>query len=1570
MKKIILSTLIIVIFFYSVPLLAQTEVSGTIANQIWTKSGSPYKVVGDILAAGIEIEPGVTVLFTDDYVFEIAGILTAIGTEQDSIYFTKMDTSSGWQGIFFNNCTPGSELKYCKIDSSINSGIRIINSTISVSNCKIIQNSSLGKGGGINLFGGKLFLKNSSIIDNSINTTSNAYGGGLYISEDETLEGNCLIDNCIIKNNHISCDRRSTDGYSYGGGIYINGNTEINNCYFGENSTYARATGVSGPYGSRRAYGCGGNLYMKGNITVNNSIITYGVSSAYAGNYHGYPHSGGSGVYVGDGKIILNNCTITKNTKQGIECGNGILTILNSILWENTPNQILGNANATYCNIQGGYFGLGNIDQNPLFINESDLTIIDGSFCIDKGNPDIEYYDLHFPPSYGAIQNDIGITGGPAAADWQNNIPYEHSLNSSPSRINFGNVTKNISHTDTLFISNIGNEDIQINSINIIGENSSSFTISNIPDIINASSISELYIDFSAESSESYSAFLEIESDSDKMIIPLSGTGGIPIITISLDSLDFGDVVKNKIKIDSVAITNDGIDDLIISQITCDSSYFYVVEDSINICPGESYSLNIIFHPTIEGTKESILTLKSNASNVDPYLISLSGNCIPQRPKIVTSINSISFWKTITGQFRDSLITISNNGIDELTITAFQIDNDVFSVDRDTLSIPVNNSCDLTMQFSPINKGEEEGTLTILSNDPDNPSYSISLSGTCVIHDTKISASIDSLNFEDVVKDQVKEKSLTISNIGIDTLIISEITTTNSCFEVEIDNVIIPTGENYELKIKFHPTAEGSQEGFLNIYSNAMNIDPYIVNISGNGILLRPKIVTSTNSINFANIVINNYKDSVITISNEGIHDLTISDIQIDNNVFTVDTDTLTIPVNDSYDITIRFSPTKEGSEEGSLTIISNDPDNPSFPISLSGNCVLHDTKISTTINILEFGDVEIDDMKEKSVSISNIGVDTLIISSITVDNSCFEVSTENIIIPTRQNYDLTVQFQPTINGTQEGSLLINSNAYNINPYVISLSGNGVPKSDPASFTYINPPVFEYRKSLQIQLNISNVTVTQVSMFLRINGSTTFEEFAMSFLGDNIWSVNIPESRISERGIEYYFKAFHDQTYTSFPDVDDPSLDPFIGIVSIPGIQFPYKTLSNDYQLISIPVDVPSNKLMDIIEDDLGEYNDIEYRVYDWDALNEKYIEISDLEINLTPGRSIWLITKNNKTIDIDSCHSLSTNDDYIIQLQNGWNLISNPYAFSISWNDILSYNDTTNIQGNALYYYNGKGWSSASNMEPFRGYAIKTLSSGALSIKPQISQSSLTKKNSILDSNWKIQISARNGKYSDNDNFIGTHRNATTGFDIYDMPEPPSPGKYVSLYFDHSDWEIGKGRYTGDFRNVNEEGHIYDFKIETNLNKISKLSFYPRNLPDDYSYAVFTESSLKEYKSPRSISVVNSQSFWLAVGTESFLSETRDEFNRSPEHYYLSQNYPNPFNPTTQIRYSVPKESFVSLKIYDILGCEVSTLVNEIKNQGIYEVNFDARELASGLYFYRIQSADYMSIKKMMLIK
>ncbi len=184
----------------------------------------------------------------------------------------------------------------------------------------------------------------------------------------------------------------------------------------------------------------------------------------------------------------------------------------------------------------------------------------------------------------------------------------------------------------------------------------------------------------------------------------------------------------------------------------------------------------------------------------------------------------------------------------------------------------------------------------------------------------------------------------------------------------------------------------------------------------------------------------------------------------------------------------------------------------------------------------------------------------------------------------------------------------------------------------------------------------------------------------------------------------------------------------------------------------------------------------------------------------------------------------------------------------------------------------------------------------------------------------------------------------------------------------------------------VNPESDSIEFKWtasqdldDQNLKyKLSIVNVFPKMEFIGLTDTVFSlkwKELLNEYTQYRwTIEVSDGKSSVAAVDTFAFIvgtpTDISDYTSNLPDNYELNQNYPNPFNPTTIINFSIPKNEFVSLKVYDILGNEVKVLVNEEKSPGYYETLLNATGLSSGIYFYRIQAGDFVESKKMLLLK
>jgi photosystem II stability/assembly factor-like uncharacterized protein len=133
----------------------------------------------------------------------------------------------------------------------------------------------------------------------------------------------------------------------------------------------------------------------------------------------------------------------------------------------------------------------------------------------------------------------------------------------------------------------------------------------------------------------------------------------------------------------------------------------------------------------------------------------------------------------------------------------------------------------------------------------------------------------------------------------------------------------------------------------------------------------------------------------------------------------------------------------------------------------------------------------------------------------------------------------------------------------------------------------------------------------------------------------------------------------------------------------------------------------------------------------------------------------------------------------------------------------------------------------------------------------------------------------------------------------------------------------------------------------------------------ESHSYS-FTDDNISDFKAEQATYRLKQIDF---DGNYNYSKEVVVNLS-APLEFSLNQNYPNPFNPTTSIKYSVAKTGLVTLKVYNAMGQEVASLVNEAKEAGSYEVTFNASNLSSGVYFYELNAGDFTSVKKMMLIK
>lgn len=309
----------------------------------------------------------------------------------------------------------------------------------------------------------------------------------------------------------------------------------------------------------------------------------------------------------------------------------------------------------------------------------------------------------------------------------------------------------------------------------------------------------------------------------------------------------------------------------------------------------------------------------------------------------------------------------------------------------------------------------------------------------------------------------------------------------------------------------------------------------------------------------------------------------------------------------------------------------------------------------------------------------------------------------------------------------------------------------------------------------------------------------------------------------------------------------------------------------------------------------------------------------------LKNGEGYWLKFSSNQS------HTLSGLDlnSLQINLNQGWNLIGGiNYDISVS---SLSTEPPGIIQGN-IYAYNN-GYVPVSNISPGKAYWIKTTQNGILNLVPVLSITKEEKRESL----GKIIIKNSDGQKSELE--------LTENNILQELPPIPPDN-------------IFDARFNGKYFNAkySEEniitlnGVIPPFEICFESNKLEGIKV------SDLFNGKFFDVILTSGNS-------------ITINKKLTDLKIRPVFRNKFE-YSLLQNYPNPFNPITNISFTLKKKSFVELKVFDILGNEIKTLISDELPEGHHSIKFDGKDLASGIYFYKLKANDYTDVKKMILIK
>ncbi len=751
------------------------------------------------------------------------------------------------------------------------------------------------------------------------------------------------------------------------------------------------------------------------------------------------------------------------------------------------------------------------------------------------------------------------------------------------------------------------------------------------------------------------------------------------------------------------------------------------------------------------------------------------------------------------------------------------------------------------------------------------------------------------------------------------------------------------------------------------------------------GVNVVQNISVAPTALDFGSILINSSNIKNVKIHNTGNGNLSITNIVSSNAAYTfTGGTTYTILPNDSVTVPVKFQPTLVTNYNGNLTITSDDPDQPAVVVTLTGSGFQTASNISVKPHSLAYGNVSLGSHPSQDLKIFNTGNANLSITNMVSTNAVFTFTggTTHTILP-NDSLTISVTFTPAAAISYTEKLTITSNDPDSGTLEVNLTGTGIPLRPTITLNlpelaYENVQVGTYAVSSltvgnsgQATLNVTNVIIDGTAF--RYVGATTF---------------SVAPGATTSMNIGFLPTAV--TSYTGKLKIVSNSSTGDTTVLNMSGTgttTTAVKKFLAGWNLMSIPV-TPANSLASSI---IGS-NISPFYLYGFNNANG-YVSKDSMLV----GNGYWLGIEDSLNLSMIGVGATGTVTKSAVQ---GWNLVASPFILKYLKSDVLFKKGLETISAdsavtrgwiqNAYYDYlpTTKTYSLSDTLKQWKGYWFAALVQD-LQMKYDMLEghgNPLKMQEDLLEpsvNDWKVNILASINGAEDNLLQFGANSKAGDGFDArFDLAKPPvtPTNSSVQTYFDNSIWNTVFSKFAYDIKKAYAspaEGKIWEFKVVSNTSGPVTLSWndilvqIPQALQNAYKFSLTgfgIQTPLNMMSTTNYSFTAEANAVYTFVINSTVTGVDENEINDYS--FRLEQNYPNPFNPSTVITYSIPEQTFVTIKVYDILGNEVTTLLNKQVNTGIHQVTFNASGLSSGVYFYTIKAGNFVNTKKLMLTK
>jgi hypothetical protein len=652
------------------------------------------------------------------------------------------------------------------------------------------------------------------------------------------------------------------------------------------------------------------------------------------------------------------------------------------------------------------------------------------------------------------------------------------------SAIDYGSVRVGSPATTNVVVGNTGDGPCVISALNVTG--STDFAVVSptppLPITVDPGAGKGIFVRYLPSDLGPDTGTLEIDSnDLDEPSIPiaLSGTGVIePEINVTPLGLGFGDVESGMTTSRTTTIQNIGNADLTVTGLTLTGSLDFDFGAGAPAVPfvlpqGGSVDVPLDYTTTGGGADSGTLEIASDDTDEPVVNVALTGNEIP--PLVDQNIDvdptALDFGPREIGMFNTLVTTIQNLGERQLTVTGLTVTGSADfglhpAVPVPPFTVASGATVDVTVTYQPSAEGADAGALEIASDDPDEPVVSVALAGSgfapVPVCDIFLTAS--SFDFGSVpLGGSVTQRAALVGNAGDAPCVVTALNRTGSAdfamvFPTPVTPFSVQPGLGRGIFVEYMPSELGPDNGMIEVVSDDPDEPGLLLGLSGTGVPAAPEINVNPLSLDYGTVTVGNTASLTMTIENLGTADLTVSALTLTGSSdFALGAGApatpFVVPAGGSVGVPVDYTPSGTGGDSGQLDIASDDADEPSVEVSLTGTGeAAGGPQIDVSPLILDYGNVPVRNTATLTTTIKNVGTADLTVYDLKISGSRrFALGSGAPAVPfvvaPGASVDVPVDFTPTGTGQRNANLKIenddadDSNEASIN---VTLQGTGV----------------------------------------------------------------------------------------------------------------------------------------------------------------------------------------------------------------------------------------------------------------------------------------------------------------------------------------------------------------------------------------------------------------------------------------------------------------------------------------------------------------------------------------------